>query len=42
MVFRIYTMRPIVQLGQAAQRIAKGMLDKEVKNPGLGQGINMA
>ena len=31
MVFRTYTMRPIVQLGQAAQRIAKGMLDKEVE-----------
>lgn len=30
-VFRTYTMRPIIQLGQAAQRIAKGMLDKEVE-----------
>ena len=30
-VFRIYAMRPIIMLGQAAQRIAKGMLDKEVE-----------
>ncbi|MGD9385142.1 MAG: EAL domain-containing protein [Thioalkalispiraceae bacterium] len=39
-VFRTYTMRPIIQLGQAAKRISEGSLDKEVEvrsNDELGQ-----